>query len=101
MPTPKCIQTNGHEGPNNAKNLIWDKPGIKFFRSQFSFGALVGTVAFSLLRGLLFVARRPLVFLVVCNDLRGLFGRPLVVFLLGECSGGNHAEHRYHQKLSH
>ena len=63
---------------------------------------LVRTVAVTLLGGSVIVFGRPLIFLVICNDLRGLFGRSLVlVFALRECADGHHAEHRYHQKFSH
>jgi len=50
------------------------------------------------LRSLLIAVRwRPLIFAVVGNDLRRLFGRPLVlVFALRERSGRSYPQHRYH-----
>lgn len=45
--------------------------------------------------------RWPLVFAVVCNDLRALFGRPFIlVFALRKSPGGHHAEHCDYQYLS-
>ena len=60
-------------------------------------GRLVGAVTVSPGRWRAVVLRRPLVFLVVRNDLRRFFGRSLVVFPLGKRADGHHAEHRYHQ----
>jgi len=43
----------------------------------------------------------PVIFSVVRNDLDGLFRRTLIpVPSLRECSGRDHAQHRYHQQFS-